>query len=195
MAISSFPSDNYRRVLDLCNSENVTPILKNNESLELFLYLWNLYSVWFKCEKVLKDNINATFSSFLNSGIREKVNRLLEVRMRTPTDRAEQENLISLMGLLHTSGLILISKEVKTAWIHNLPTFEELLEGTDVMDFFLVPSFFLIGLGWLFDRTKDIPRATFSRILSNLDLYEETTDAISNFQRSLEKHLSMRNDV
>ncbi len=172
-----------RRMLDLCNNRNVTALFARAETLHLLLYLWNLYSLWFKCERIVKNEAGASFAAFLDSEIRTCVNRIVDGRLRSRTDQSEKEHVVSLCGFLYASGFKDFSKEEKAAWLSGLPPFDELLAKADGMKSFIVASFFLVGLGWIFDR--DIPRPVFSRVMSKASSYEEMTDAFSNLHRLL----------
>jgi hypothetical protein len=185
LAVSQSHPDGDRRMLELCNNRNVVELLGRAESRDIMFYLWNLYSLWLKCEKVVKKTEGATFAAFLDPGIRDRVKRILDKRLRSQTNALEKERLVSLCGFLYASGLGNFSKEDKAAWSSGLPSFEELLAKAKGGKSFLVASFYLIGLGLIFDRERDIPKDAFAWALSNAGSYEERTDAFSNLCRLL----------
>jgi hypothetical protein len=174
-----------RRTLDLCNNGKVAALCARAESFDILLYLWNLYSLWFKCERVVKKEMGTSFAAFLDPEIRACLNCILDERLRSRTEQAEKEHLVSLCGFLYTSGLGDFSKENKAAWLSSLLPFDELLAKAEGMKSFLVASFFLIGLGWIFDRQRDIPGPTFSSAMSKASSYDVSTDAFNNLRRLL----------
>lgn len=189
LASSQADHESDTRMLHLCNKSEVATLFTTADTFDALLYLWNLYSLWFKHEKVIRTDGTATFSSFLDAEIRAVVNRTLDERLRRPADQAEKEYLVSLCGFLHASGLATFVPTDKTAWATRLPPFEKLLKAAEDIKSFLTHSFFLIGLGYIFDRSKDIPRETFSRFLVTMDPYQATTEAFRNLQRSLSKRV------
>lgn len=183
LASSRSDQDADRRMLDLCNNSNVAALLGQVDSLDILLYLWNLYSLWFKCERVVKRETGATFAGFLDPEIRARVHSILDERLRSGADQLEKERLVSLCGFLYAGGLGDFSKGGKAAWLSSLLSFDELLAKAEGMKSFLVASFFLIGLGWIFDR--DIPGPAFSRMMTKASSYKTETDAFNNLRRLL----------
>lgn len=183
LAGSRSEPDDDRLLLDRCNDRKVAALLEHAEALDILLYLWNLYGLWFKCERVGKKEAGATFAAFLDPEIRARVRRLLDERLRPGAEQFEKERLVSLCGFLYAGGLGDFSQESKAAWVSNLLPFDELLAKAEEMKSFLVTSFFLIGLGWIFDR--NIPGHAFARAMTKAGSYEVETDAFSNLLRLL----------
>ena len=190
-ALAASPSqhDVEKRLLSLCNNRNVAALFAHAETLEILLYLWNLYSLWFKCERVVKKDFATSFAAFLDPEIRACVNRILNERLRSNANQLDMKYLVSLCGFLYVGGLADFSPEDKAAWLPDLPPFEELLSKSEGMKSFLVSSFFLIGLGWIFDRQRDIPGFAFSRAISKAIPYEVSTEAFKNLHRLLSKRI------
>lgn len=185
LASSQSHSDTARRMLDLCNTSDVAALLARAESLDILLYLWNLYSLWFKCERVVNKAAGSSFAAFLNQEIRACANRVVFERLQPQTDQLEKVHLLSLCGFLYAGSLADFAKEDKGIWVASLLPFDELLLKGERMKSFLVVSFFLIGLGWVFDSEKNILRPAFLRAISNASFYEEKTDALENLIRLL----------
>ena len=183
LASSRTPQDADRRMLDLCNNGKVAALVGHVESLDILLYLWNLYGLWFKCKRVLKREAGTTFAAFLDPEIRAHVHRILDERLRSGADQMEKERLVSLCGFLHASGLGDFREGGKAAWLSSLPPFDKLLAKAEKMKSFLVTSFFLIGLGWIFDR--NIPEPAFARAMTKASSYGVETDAFNNLRRLL----------
>jgi hypothetical protein len=185
LASSEIEHESDARMLDLCNTSEVAGLVATTETFDVLLYLWYFYSLWFKREKTIRTELRTTFASFLNPEIRAVANRILDERLQRRADQPEKMSFVSLCGFLHASGLATFTPDDKAAWVTRLPMFEQLLELADDMKSFLTRSFFLIGLGHLFDRSKDIPRETFLRILPIMEPYQEPTEAFRNWKRSL----------
>lgn len=185
LACSRSSQNDDRRMLDLCNQRTVATLVAHARSPDIFFFLWNLYSLWFKCEKVMKKEASAAFVAFLDPEIRVSVNRTLNERLRSRTNQLEKVNLVSLCGFLYASGIADFSKVDKVEWLSCLPGFEELLAKTEAMKSFLTSSFFLLGLGLIFDKEKDIPKYAFSWVLSKASSYEDRTDAFGNLHKLL----------
>lgn len=185
LASSQNHSDTARRMLDLCNTSSAAPLLARADSLDILLYLWNLYSLWFKCERVVNKDAGSSFAAFLNQELRACANRVVVERLQSQTDPLEKVHVLSLGGFLYAGGLADFAKEDKATWLATLLPFDELLLKGEGMKSFLVVSFFLIGLGWVFDSEKKILRAAFSRAISSARFYEEKTDALDNLIRLL----------
>jgi len=162
------PPDDARRVLAMGNSGEVASLCVEATTLDIFLYLWNLYSLWFEWEKAEEN----TFATFLNSEIRNIISDVLTTRFQTHADEAETDNLIALVGLLSFITGLDFSPAEKARWLSKLPSFDELLSRAEAKTF--IPGFFfLFGLEYIFDRADSVPQQTWLGLLLKAEEYPE----------------------
>ena len=166
------PPDDARRVLAMGNSREVASFCVEAPTLDIFLYLWNLYSLWFEWERAEEN----TFATFLNSEIQNIVSGVLATRFQTRANQEETDNLIALVGLLSFIGLAFSPSE-KACWLSKLPSFDELSDRVEAKTF--IPGvFFLFGLEYIFDRADDIPQQTWLGLLPKAEKYPEKSAAL-----------------
>jgi len=165
-------ADDARRVLVIGNGEEVAALCAEATTLDLFLYHWNLYSLWFQWES----EGDKTFATFLHSEIRDTTSNALAKRLRTHAGKEVTDNQIALAGLLSFLGLA-VSPVEKAGWLSSLPSFDELVKRVQSKTF--IPGFFfLLGLEWIFDRTGGVPQQTWRHLLSKAEAYTEKTAAL-----------------
>jgi uncharacterized protein YoaH (UPF0181 family) len=168
--------DDSHRVLSIGNDQAVASLFAKATTLDLFLYLWNLYSLWFQREK----EGGKTFADFLHPAIQSAVTGALVERFQAKTDQAETDNLIALAGFVSFSGLVFDPAE-KIDWVSSLPSFEKLLKRASSKTF--IPAvFFLLGLEWIFDSMDGIPSQTWQDVLPKAEEYVEKPAALEHLR-------------
>ena len=168
--------DDARRVLSIGNDQAVVPFCTEATTLDLFLYLWNLYSLWFQWEK----EGEKTFADFLQPDIRNTITDALAKRIQNKANEDERDLPITLAGFLSFSGLgLALNLAEKAAWASTLPSFETLLESA-LSKTFIPAVFLLFGLEWVFDRKKDIFPQTWQRVLPKAEKYTEERAALEH---------------
>ena len=176
LADPSARPDDARRVLSIGNDQAAASLLAKATTLDLFLYLWNLYSLWFQWEK----ERGKTFADFLQPDIRNAITDALAKRIQNKANEDERDLLITLAGFLSFSGLgLALNLAEKAAWASTLPSFETLLKCASNKTFILA-VFFLFGLEWVFDRKKDIFPRTWQRMLPKAKKYTEKRAALEH---------------
>lgn len=178
LTIFEVRSEERVQVLNIGNNENVALLIANGTTLDILLYLWNLYALWFEVEsQKIKEERNS-FSSFLHPEIINQTQEVLRKRFSKLSDDAKSDkisilddedgeeplndnhsaedikSLIALVGFLSSWNLVNFEKEEKKKIIDEL-LLNALLKEVSKMDSFLVASFYLIGLEWLFGRIEE----------------------------------------
>jgi len=163
------------RVLRIGNDRAVAPLFLDATALDLFLYLWNLYGLWFQLERE-----ESTFADFLHPAIQTALTTAMSERFHTKTNQAECDNLVALAGFVSFHELSFDSDK-KVYWASTLPSFQKLLSHSSSKTF--VPAvFFLLGLEWVFDRKNCISPETWIYVLSKMDTrrYSEKRAALEH---------------
>lgn len=158
------PND-ARRVLSIGNDQAVASLCPEATTLDLFLYLWNLYSLWFQW----KEDGEKTFADFLHPAIRKAVTGALVERFQTEANQEEIDNLIALVGFISFSGLAFDPAE-RADWTSTLASLGKLAQRASSKTF--IPAvFFLLGLESVFDRKHGIFPRTWRRVLPKVEAY------------------------
>ncbi len=167
--------EDVHRVLKFSNAENVAVLFEEATTLDIFLYLWNLYSLWFEWER----KGDRTFSAFLHPDIQAAAKEVLIKRLQTKNDQDEADNLIALMGLLSFLGMAIPCSVKHIKWLSKPRSiFVDLL--LKVVDKTFVPGvFFLLGLEDLFNKRGQLPK---QRWLSLLDTASEYTMQLASVE-------------
>lgn len=181
------------QVLTACNKRTVVDILLKAESREVLFFLWNLYSLWFKTEKLPNEQSKAIFKSFVQPEFRVMANRVLQ-RFQFVNDQSEQEGLLSLFGFLIAGDLSDLNDEDKQAWLAKLSSSSELLNKIETTESFISAAFFLIGLKTLFGKGLDIPTSTISSLMSKVNSYDVQTAALKNLRQLLKTRFRLRHN-
>jgi len=174
--------DNARCVLSIGNSKEVVVLCAEAKTLELFLYLWNFYGLWFEWQR----EGEKAFVTFLNSEIRDTVSNVLAKRLQTHASQDEKDNQIALAGLLSFLGLAVSSAE-KAGWLLSLPSFNDLVKRVQPKPkpepkTFIPEFFFLLGLEWIFDRKNGVSQQTWQRLLTKAEAYTEKPAALKHLR-------------
>jgi len=166
--------DDARGVLAIGNREHVAVLCEEATTLDLFLYLWNLYALWFQWERTE----GQTFEAFLNAEIVHTVSDALRKRSQAQTKQEETDNLITLTGFLSFVGVSIPSEE-RTRWSGRLLSFERLLARAATKTF--IPAvFFLLGLEWIFDGASRVPTMIWRGLPPKARDYSEKLSAIEH---------------
>ncbi|MFX0200114.1 MAG: hypothetical protein ACFFCW_28675 [Candidatus Hodarchaeota archaeon] len=161
-----------RRVLNIGNNLKVVVLINEATALDIFLYLWNLYNLWFQWEKKREKN----FADFLHPEIQNTIANVLTKIVQTETNQEEIDNQISLLGFISWINLP-SNKSIKSEFKAKLLKFEELIKRVSSKTF--IPGvFFLFGLEWLFD--KKIYPYLWKRLLPKVDNYSEKHAALEH---------------
>ena len=173
--------EDARRVLAIGNSKEVAALCSEATTLDLFLYVWNLYILWFEWERTG----NESFATFLHSKISDILSRALVSRSKNLRNPEKTDQLLTLAGLLSFVGLTDNPTE-NAEWLSKLPSFSELLKRVQTKTFVL-GVFYLLGLERIFDGKDYVPRQTWRRLLPKADEYSEKLAALEhlcNFVRT-----------
>ena len=168
--------ENAHRVIMAGNAKEVASFFPDAKALDIYLYIWDLYSLWSEWEKKDKN----TFGAFLNAEIHTTAIEVLTKRLHENADENEMDNLISLIGLLCVLNLDILNFEKKIGWIANPPFF--LSEFTDrAKNKTFVPGvLFLLALERLFDKKNQIPRHDWLIFMSKDKKYSMPTAAVDD---------------
>jgi hypothetical protein len=169
------PNDT-RRVLAIGNRKEVAALCDQATTLDLFLYLWNLYILWFERER----EENKAFATYLHSRINNTLSHALVQRSKTHRNPEKMDHLLALAGLLYFVGLAVDTVE-KTCWLSQLPSFDELVKRVQPKTF--IPGvFFLLGLEWIFDKKDGVPQQIWERLLPKAAAYTEKIAALEHLR-------------
>lgn len=156
--------ENVQRVIDMWCKEEAVSLLEKAETLDIFLYLWNFYTLWFEWEKTE----NSNFTSFMNSRIQNAVELKLKTGFQKRANKEETDNLITLTGFLSFIGLS-VHLSASTL-LSQLPPFNTLLQRIEGKTF--IPGvFFLFGMEFIFHNKKRIPGHRWTSLLSKAEEY------------------------
>jgi len=169
--------DDACRVLNIGNDQAVAALCAEATTLEIFFYLWNLYSLWFQWEQ----EGEKSFAGFLHPAIWDAVTAALLERFAAKVNRAEEDSLVALSGFISFSGLVFNSAE-RADWASSLPPFERLV-GRAWRKTFIQAVFFLFGLEWIFDRQGDIYPRTWQWVLPKAVEWGEESAALKHLCR------------
>lgn len=132
--------EDARRVLDRGNNGEIASLFIKGTTLDSFLYLWDLYSLWFQW----RDEGEGTFVDFLHPTLQNTVTDVLMERLHSDMDQEKRDNLLALVGFASFIDLDLHAWD-KADWRTKLPSFEELVKRAS--DMTCIPAvFFLLGV-------------------------------------------------
>lgn len=185
LASSRLHHEADKRMLDLCNDARVAAPLARSATQDVLLYLWNLYSVWFKYERIRTKSTTSSFKAFLQPAIGTAANAIVFNRLASGQPK-DWEFLVSLCGFLYAAVGNADDANVLAEFESPAP-FADLLKRAEQMRSPLIAAFFLIGIGWLLKKQDEIPKPVFSRILSKAGPNRVATHAYDNLMRVLGK--------
>lgn len=198
------------RILNSGNNEDVATLFLQGTTQDIFLYLWNIYALWYEIESQKPKEQRSDFRNFLHPVIVTKAQEVLLKRLHELSGRNEPDDdlffddyeeqelsnsetitkemtfLIALTGFLSSWSLINLEKEEREK-IRAALNLEMLLKRIGEIDSFLVASFYLLGLEWLFGRLeKRIAPIMANDVLSKKDNYTgRTTKAMENLYKAI----------
>jgi hypothetical protein len=180
LADPSAQPETARLILKIGNTEDVSDFCTDATSLDLFLYLWNLYELWFQWKKPEENS----FINFLSPDIDDAVYWALQERFAEKGNLNEKDNLISLTGLLSFQKMELeYSPEVET-FRTTLPDFDRMVGKVEYKTF--IPGvFFLLGLEWIYQKDQEIDPSIWSKLLQKADNYTEKRGALYNLCKNV----------
>jgi AAA domain len=210
---SNIRHEDFIRILNLGNNEDVAPLFLQGTTQDIFLYLWNIYALWYGVESQKPKEQRKDFRNFLHPVMVTKVQEVLLQRLlelsgysepsedlffddyeeqelsNSETITTEMTFLIALSGFLSSWSLINLEKEEREK-IRAALNLDMLLKGIDETDSFLVAAFYLLGLEWLFGKLeKGIALTLAEDVLSKKDNYTlRTTKAMENLYKAVHTH-------
>lgn len=213
LADSTVPYEDLIRVLNLGNNEDVAELFLQGTTLDILLYLWNLYALWYEVESQKPEEQRSSFRNFLHPVIVINLQEVLFKRLHALSDHSEQNEdlvsdddkeqefsnsktimdeiiiLIALIGFLTSWSLINLEKEVREKINAALPL-DKLLKTINAQESFLIAAFCLLGLEWLFGRLeKRITLTLANDVLSKIDNYKLLTmKAIKGLYNTFRTH-------
>jgi hypothetical protein len=167
-----------RALLNLGNAAIVSKLCAQASTLDLFLYLWNLYALWFSW----KGPEDKSFASFLNPELADSLINSFKARLRSTKKKREVEIVISLAGAMSFLGLIPNRPSEIREFVLNLPTIDEMIFDPDHQRTFLPTVFFLMGLEWVFQDAQGVPPLVWQEQLAKTGKYAEATTALENLK-------------
>ena len=173
LADPAAPQDIARRLLRAGNGPTVAALLAQATTLDIFLYLWNLYVLWYQ----LHSQADQAFAAFLDATIQDTVAK--EAASRFGLDDQDIDVHIMLIGFLHFIGLAPDSID-KHHWQGTLPPPGELIKRVSQKPF--IPAvFFLLGLEWLYEQP--IRYYVWEWIVPKAEAYGERTAALDHINQ------------
>ena len=171
-------------VLGLGNAPAVAPLCADASTIDLFLYFWNLYVLWFAWNG---EQANS-FATFQCAEVAGAVIASLYERLRKHQPTEEAYRLIALIGVASFLGMSLRREREVEVFLSKQPRFDRLMERADEKTF--VPAiFFLLGLNWLHQGRRRVPARVWQEQLEKADDYAETTAALERLKLSLRRFL------
>jgi uncharacterized protein YoaH (UPF0181 family) len=163
-----------RLVLSIGNDARVATLCTEATTLDLFLYLWNLFALWFEWRNPQENS----FADFLNMEFRDALNTSLIDRLGARNDRQEADNLIALAGVMSFLGVTGEGYRKVEDFLLRLPSLNEMISSLDNRLSFISSVFFLLGLEWMYEGELVVPAETWRQQLSKAGRYSETTAAL-----------------
>ncbi|HLG12931.1 MAG TPA: hypothetical protein VJH03_00185 [Blastocatellia bacterium] len=163
-----------RMMLAIGNAPAVAPLCSKATTLDLFLYLWNLYGLWLEW----KSPQETSFAGFLRVEIVEATISSLPERFRAAKDEKETGTLIRLTGLLSFLGVTFDRPSAAKDLVSRLPSFDKMIERLDEDRPFIPSFFYLVGLEWLYQKDRGVPAVVWWDELGKANDYPETTAAL-----------------
>ncbi|MEK6287014.1 MAG: hypothetical protein AABO57_14845 [Acidobacteriota bacterium] len=156
------------------NAPAVAPLCAKATTLDMFLYLWNLYALWFEWKSPQENS----FVGFLRIEIVEATIASLPKRFRAAKDEKETGNLITLTGLLSFLGVTVDRPSAAEDFASRLLSFDKLIDRLDEDRPFIPSVFYLLGLEWLYQADRGVPAVVWWDELGKANDYPETTAAL-----------------
>ncbi len=140
--------------------------------MDLWLYLWDLYSLWFQWGQVE----GQPFSNVLSVDIQAAVHDVLATRLEASTEQKEIDALLKLAGYLFVAGLP-YQPGAAAASIPDALYFETLEQRAD-SNTFVPAALHLFGLEAVFGDEGRVLPATWQRVLLKADEYADRRAAL-----------------
>jgi uncharacterized protein YoaH (UPF0181 family) len=167
-----------RFLLSLGNCADVAKLCGGATTLDLFLYLWNLYALWFEWRDPQEDS----FAKFLNADIAAALIASLSGRMQASKDKQETSNLIALIGLMCFFGISSERSPALKGFLSKLDPLDELVFQVNHKKPFIPSVFFLLGVEWLFQDEQGVPPQVWREQDPKADKYFEKTEALKSIR-------------
>jgi hypothetical protein len=180
LATPNTEPEDARKLLNLGNASAVAPMCSKATTLDLFLYLWGLYVLWFEWESAQ----GKSFVEFLNAEIREAVIASLPKRFATAKQDKETGNLIKLTGLLSFVGVPFARANAVKDFLSRLGSFDKMIDDLDEDQTFIPSVFYLLGLEWLYQKDRGVPAVVWWDELGKAHDYTKNTAAL-DYVRSI----------
>lgn len=174
LATPQAESEDARVMLAIGNAPAVAPLCSKATTLDIFLYLWNLYALWFGW----KSPQETSFVGFLRVEIVDATIASLPKRFRAAKDEKETGNLITLTGLLSFLCVTFDRPSAAEDFVSRLPSFDKMIERLDEDRPFIPAFFYLLGLEWLYQNDRGVPAVVWWDELGKANDYPETTAAL-----------------
>lgn len=167
-----------RIVLNLGNDATVAKPCAKATTLDLFLYLWNLYALWFEW----KSPHEKSFDDFLNAELRNALITSFTVRFRAKPDMEGADSLIMLAGAMSFLGVSCDRSSAVEEFLSKIPSEDEMIFGLAPRRPFIPSVFFLLGLEWIFQDERAVPAVVWREQLVKANKYPETSAALEHLK-------------
>ena len=161
-----------RSMLDVAGDSRVVPHLEKAEILEVFLYVWNVYALWYQIDS----RGESTFLSLLLPDIQEAITTRMASINADGGSRETLANWIQLTGLLTYAGLEKLLP-ANIAWRQQLSSLPSMI-GPAYGFSFLPAVCYLLGLERLSQPGRTVRPKTWTGILAKSKDYSNLTEAM-----------------
>ena len=171
------PAD-ARIILSLGNDASVAKLCAKAMTPDLFLYLWNLYALWFEW----KSPQERSFTDFLNAELGNALISSFTGRLRAGKDDEEADALITLAGAMSFLGMSCDRSSALEDFLSKIPSEDEMIFSLDQTQSFIPSVFFLLGLEWIFQDERAVPPLVWREQLVKTNKYPEATAALEHLK-------------
>ena len=183
LATPQVERESAHKLLNVADASAVAPVCSKATTLDLFLYLWNLYLLWFEWESAE----GKSFVDFLNAEIREAVIASLGKRFSTAKQDQEARSLIMLTGLLSFLAVRFDRPNATKDFVSRLGSFDKMIDDLDEDQTFIPSVFYLLGLEWLYQKDREVPAVVWWDELGKVHDYTQRTAALDYLQSIVRK--------